>query len=420
MAQMDKDEFVGLIKDTASETVKGVMEEREKGLVEAIDAKIKEAIGEVEKSRVVVGAEGMERDKKAGFKSFSHFCRDIAIADKTSGRKISKELGVWETFYTKAAGTPSQNVSDAEAGGYLVPEEFRNQLLNAVEETNDLMPRCTPVAMQSNSVKIPFVNGFDQSGGLVYGNMQWTWVDEEEDATPKSMKFGNISLNLKKVSGLAYISDEMLEDSPMSMEGILRRAFTEGLNFQMNNVIIRGSGVGQPLGLLSSPCLVSIAAETGQAASTILFENILKMYTRIADPGSAIFLANPNTLPQLATMSLAVGTGGIPVFLPAGGASGKPYATLFGIPLIFNRHCSSVGTVGDIILVNMDQYLLGMKAGNEGMKFDTSMHVAFVASQMAYRVTMRMDGQCWWKQALVPPVATADTISPIVAIATRS
>lgn len=419
MSGISKEDFEKLVKDTTVESVKSIIEESHKSIVEDIDEKIKAAVGEVEKKIIVVGQEEYDKDKKAGFKSLSHFARDVAITEKSGGRKISKELEKWESFVQKAAGSPSQNISDAEAGGVLIPEEFRNQLLNAVSETNDLMPRCTSVPMQSNAIAIPYVNGFDQSGGLVYGNMQWTWTDEEEQYNAKSLKFGKIGLVLKKVTGLAYVSDEMLSDSPMSMEGILRNAFTEGLNFQMNNVILRGSGAGQPLGLLNSPAKIEIAKESTQSADTILFENVVKMYARVANPANAIWLANPNTLPQLIGMYIATGSySGAPVFMPAGGISGKPYATLFGLPLLFNRHCSTLGDVGDLILVNMDQYLLGMKAGNEGMGFDTSMHLKFDYGQTAFRVTMRMDGQCWWKQSVLGPQST-DSISPIVTIAAR-
>jgi HK97 family phage major capsid protein len=187
----------------------------------------------------------------------------------------------------------------------------------------------------------------------------------------------------------------------------------------MNRVILKGTGAGQPQGILNAPSLVSITAETGQSASTILWENVIKMYSRCLNPSKAIWIANPNTLPQLASMSLAVGTGGQSVFMPAGGASGKPYNTLFGLPIMFSHHAKSLGTVGDITLAQMDQYLLGMLSGGEGMRFDTSIHVKFENDQKAFRWAFYVAGQSWMPSALTPPEATSDTLSPFVAIATR-
>ncbi|MFA7287296.1 MAG: phage major capsid protein [Melioribacteraceae bacterium] len=415
---MEKSEFEALVKDTTTEAVKGIMDANNEKLADVIDAKIKEAVVDVEK-RIVVGKEEMEKDKKAGFKSFTHFCVDIAKASASGFRKVSSELEKWETHCTKAAGSPSQNVSDGEAGGYLVPEEFRQNLLVATREKNEFMSRCTQIPMQSNVVKIPYVNGFDKSGNLVYGNVAWQWTQEEEDFTAKNVKFGYINLALHKVTGMAYVSDEILRFSPMSMENILQEGFIDGFNYEMNRVILKGTGAGQPQGILSAPATISIAAESGQTSTQILWENVIKMYARCINPANAIWIANPNTLPQLASMSLAIGTGGIPVFMPAGGAAGQPYATLFGLPLVFSHHAKSLGTAGDLVLADMKQYLLGMLAGDEGMRFDTSMHIKFETDQQAFRFAFYVAGQSWMPTYLTPPEATSDTLSPFIMIATR-
>ena len=418
-SKMTIDELNEVISKGAASVVEGAVLKFKESLALEIDAKIKAAVEPIEK-RIVVGQSEVEKDKKAGFKSFSHFALDVAKAAQNGFRKVSKELESWESLCTKAAGTPSQNVGDGEAGGYLVPEEFRQQLLVASREQNELMARCTQIPMQSNVVKIPYINGFDKSGNLVYGNVGFTWTEEEEAFTPKSVKFGYINLTLHKVTGLAYASDEILRFSPMSMENILREGFVDGFNYEMNRVILKGTGAGQPQGILNAPALVSITAETGQPATTILWENIVKMYARCLNPSKAVWIANPNILPQLASMSLTIGTGGVPVFMPANGAAGIPFATLFGLPIVFSHHAKSLGTVGDIVLADMKQYLLGMLAGDEGMRFDTSMHLKFDVDQMAFRFAFYVAGQSWMPQALVPPEATTDTISPFVAITTRS
>lgn len=386
--------------------------------------------------KIEVGDNRIIYDVKGGFKCLSHFASHVAIAEKSKHVKISKELGEWEktsehyqwekngdgtwTVY-KAADATTMRVDDSEYGGFLVPPEFRNELWLAVEQKNEILPRCTQIPMAVNSVKIPYVNGFDESGGLVYGGIEWKWVDELGGFTATRPKMGRISLELKKLAGLAYSSDEILADSPISMENVLKNGFQSGLNFQLNKVLVRGTGAGQPLGILNAPCLVSVTKETGQAAGTIVYENILKMFSRIFDSTNAVWLANESTLPQLATMSLAVGTGGLPVFLPANGAAGTPYATLFGRPLIFNKHCSTVGTQGDLILADWSQYLLGQKAGQGATgKFDTSIHLKFDVDQVAFRFIFRIDGQPWWPTYFTPPQATTNTMSPFIVLDTRA
>jgi len=419
--QMTQEQLNDIVKSAAIEAVKPMIDDHQKNISDMetkIDEQIKAIAGSVKelRPRVEVGDDQLVHDPKGGFKMLSDFAQHVYRADASKGRNVSKEIVAWE----KAASATSLVEGEDQYGGYLIPPEFRNQLLMAVEQQNEILPRTTQVPMKSTMVKIPYVNGFDESGNLVYGGIQWKWLDELATKTETRPKFGQISLELKKVAGLAYASDEILEDSPMSMENILRNGFRDGLNFALNRVFIRGTGAGQPLGILNAPCLVSVAAETGQATDTVVYENILKMYSRIFSLSSAVWMANSNLLPQLATMSLSVGTGGAPVWLPAGGASGKPYDTLMGKPLIWSKHCSTLGTVGDIILADWSQYLVGTKAGqgSDG-KFDTSIHLKFDADQTCFRFVFRIDGQPWWPTYYTPPQATSDTMSPFVVLATR-
>jgi len=420
---MTQKEFEEKVKEMLIDTVTPLLEQHGKKLEDVkgeIDGKIKEISSQVTKPAVEVGAEAVEKDPKGGFKSLSHFAQHVAMAEKTGNRHLSKELTAWEQ-YCKAADSTTLEEGELQYGGYLIPPEFRNELWLAVEQMNEILPRCTQIPMARTMVKIPFVNGFDESGKLVYGGIRWYWTDELGTKDPSRPKLGRITLELRKIAGLAYSSDELLEDSPISIENVLRNGFTDGLNFELTNVLIRGTGAGQPLGILNAPCLVTVTKETGQSAGTIVFENIVKMYSRIHNPANAVWVANSNTLPQLCTMSLSVGTGGVPVFMPANGAAGVPYNTLMGRPLIFSKHCATLGTVGDIVFADWSQYLVGMKSGQGATgKFDTSIHFKFDADQTAFRFVFRIDGQPWWPSALTPPQATSDTLSPFVALASRT
>jgi len=423
MPGMTQEQFQDSVKDIVIENVKPLLEEYGKSMGDVqkeIDDKIAAIAGDVKELRpkIEMGDDPLDKDEKGGFLSLSDFAQHVARTDKSGGRNMSEQLTKW---LNKAASATSLVEGEDQYGGYLIPPEFRNQLMMAVDQMNEIMPRCTQVPMRSTMVKIPYVNGFDESGSLVYGGIQWKWLDELATKTETRPKFGRITLELKKIAGLAYASDEILEDSPMSMENILRNGFRDGLNFTLNNVFIRGTGAGQPLGILNAPCLVSVGKETGQLADTIVFENIVKMYARMHDVSGAVWLANQNCLPQLAAMSLSVGTGGAPVWLPAGGISGAPYDTLMGKPLIWSKHCSTLGDQGDIILADWSQYLVGQKSGQSATgKFDTSIHLKFDADQTCFRFVFRIDGQPWWPSALTPPQATTDTLSPFVVLDERA
>ena len=109
----------------------------------------------------------------------------------------------------------------------------------------------------------------------------------------------------------------------------------------------------------------------------------------------------------------------VPVFLPAGGISAAPYATLFGRPIIPVEYAAPLGTPGDIVLADLSQFVLADK--NE-VQQASSVHVRFLTDEMAFRVTYRVDGQSIWRAPLTPyqtSSATPQTKSPFIVLAQR-
>jgi HK97 family phage major capsid protein len=114
-------------------------------------------------------------------------------------------------------------------------------------------------------------------------------------------------------------------------------------------------------------------------------------------------------------MGVVVGMGGIPVYMPANGLSGAPYATLYGRPVIPFESCSTMGTIGDIAFCDFSQYLFGQKSA--GPEVASSIHVNFIYDETCFRFVMRTDGQPWWNSVLTPENGV-NTLSPFVVLAT--
>ncbi len=143
-----------------------------------------------------------------------------------------------------------------------------------------------------------------------------------------------------------------------------------------------------------------------------------KMWARrfaLGPTGKYMWLINQDVTPQLYLMTLGIGTAGVVTYLPPGGLSAAPYSTLMGAPVMEVEWASTVGTVGDIALVDLSQYVTINKGAPTTM---SSMHVYFLSDQMAYRTTWRIDGQPWQSLPLTPFAGT-NTQSPFVVLATR-
>jgi len=188
--------------------------------------------------------------------------------------------------------------------------------------------------------------------------------------------------------------------------------------FKLDDVILNGSGAGQGLGVLKSGALVEVAKRTGQKADTVIFENIIDMDTQLADASenSAFWIANREVKPDLATMSITVGTGGVPVYLPANGAAGRPSQELYGRKMVTMEQASAIGDVGDIMLFDPNEYIMIDKGGIQSA---VSIHVQFLTDQNTFRWTYRYNGMPLRSKPLTPFKGTK-LRSPFVAIAARA
>ncbi|KKL05067.1 hypothetical protein LCGC14_2609760, partial [marine sediment metagenome] len=285
--------------------------------------------------------------KQGGFKNFGHFLHDLWKAGP-DGRSMSPEMQKWSEFYHSK---PTMQEGDDEQGGYLVPTEFMATLLEKQQETAVIRSRATYIPMQTNSIQIPYVAESSRASSL-FGGIIIYRPGEAESKTASKPAFGRLQLTLKKLVGLVDITDELLEDSPISIAPLINRMFGQAITFTEEEDFINGTGVGQALGILASGALVTVAKEGGQAAATIVAANIVKMFSRLHPPSysNAIWMANMGTFPQLSILSIAVGTGGTTLWQPANGLAGAPNQTIMGLPLFLTEHCQALGTVGDIVL----------------------------------------------------------------------
>jgi len=353
--------------------------------------------------------------------SFGEFLIDVSRVAQGNGKTArfdmhqKRNLELVKKEY-RATGMSEGIPSD---GGFLVGTDFSQTLLQKTHETGLLMGRTTsiPVSGPNNGLVINTINETSRANGSRWGGIRVYRLNEGGTKTKSRPEFGRIELRLEKLAGLCYATDELLQDAA-ALQTIITNGFAEEFGFREDDEIINGTGAGQMLGILASPCLVTVAKEAGQAAATIVYENIVKMWARLwskSKPNS-IWMVNTACMPQLQSMVLNVGTGGVPVYMPPGGISGAPYGTIFGRPVIEVEQCAALGTVGDIILGDLTQYLTIYKGGIQSA---SSIHVQFLTDETVYRFVMRNNGQPIWNSALTPYKGT-DTLSPFVALATRA
>jgi HK97 family phage major capsid protein len=319
----------------------------------------------------------------------------------------------------QAAALGANEAIDSD-GGYLVEEDTATDIALTVTG-GEVMSRLQeiPLGAAFNSLELKMVNETDRATGSRSGAVRGYWLDEAGAITASRPKFREVALKLKKLGALGYATEE-LEMDAVAFGSTMIDAFGQELKFLAEDSVINGDGAGKPLGVVGHAATVSVAKETGQAAATVVKANIDKMWARMWAPAraGAVWFINQDIEPQLDNLSITIGVGGMPVYLPPGGIGDTPFARLKGRPVIPIEYCAALGTVGDIILCNLTPYYAWITKG--GVKQSSSIHVAFLTGENVYRCVMRVDGKPKWIAPLTPFKGTSDTLSPVVTLATRA
>lgn len=353
---------------------------------------------------------------------------------KAPGAGLDKEFGNWADYLSNiwgkantesalAAKTRIQKVQNSFGstvpadGGFLIPEILRSELLRVSLETAMVRPRARVVPMESLSVPFPTIDSTSNASS-VYGGIVGYWTEEGGSLTDSAPQFGRINLMAKKLTVYSEVPNELFQDSLLSLQAFMDQAYPEALSWFEDVAFTSGNGVGQPTGFLNADAAVSVTKETGQAATTIVWENIVKAYSRMlpSSIGRAVWVCHIDTFPELATMALSVGTGGSAVWIGNGDGAGAPPMTILGRPVLFTEKANSVGTAGDVNFVDFGYYLIGDR---QAMQADTSVDFKFGNDKTAMRVIERVDGQPWIKSAITPQTGS-NTLSPFVKVATRA
>lgn len=340
-------------------------------------------------------------------KRFASFGEQLMAAYRAAmpGGKVDERLS------TRAAS--GLNETTPSDGGFLVQQDFVTELLKRTYETGILASKVKkiPISTNANGMKINAIDEDSRANGSRWGGVQTYWEGEADEITASKPKFRQMELSLKKLTGLCYATDELLQDAA-ALEAVIRQAFAEEFGFKIDDAILSGSGEGEPLGILNSGAIVTVAKEASQT-DTITVENLVKMWNRLwsRSRANAVWYINQELEPYLYTLKI----GDKPVYIPAGGLSEKPYGTLFGRPVVPIEQCSAAGEVGDIILADIGQYLLIDKGG---IKSASSIHVRFLYDENVFRFIYRVDGKPIWTKPLTPYKGSA-TVSPFVTLAKR-
>lgn len=212
------------------------------------------------------------------------------IQEKTGRATDEYRTSFWNVMRSKA---PMPNVmnalqigSDSE-GGYLVPDEFENTLVQALEEENIFRKIAKVIQTSSGDRKIPVV----ATKGTA------NWIDEEGVFNESDDAFSQVSIGAYKLGTLIKVSEELLNDSIFDLESYISTEFARRIGAKEEEAFFTGDGSGKPLGILAA----SGGAETGvtaASATAITADELMDLFYSLKSPyrKNAVWVLNDSTI----------------------------------------------------------------------------------------------------------------------------
>lgn len=350
-----------------------------------------------------------------GFKSMGDFCAAVLGAARNPS-------AVDQRLVQNAAASTYGSEGVGADGGFSVPPEWRSEIMQMVAGEDSILSRTDQQICAGNSITFPVdeTTSWQSTGGI-----QAYWDSEAATIAQSKPLLKDLTAKLSRITCLVPMTDELLEDSA-SMGAYVPKKAAQKIDFKITDAIVNGTGVGQPLGILNAPCLVTVNKVSSQTGSTFHADNVAAMMARMpaGSFGKSVWLINQDVLPQIFKLGFVVtsassttGVGAGALYLPPNGLSNSPaYGTLLGRPIIVTEACATLGTAGDVILADLSQYLSVVKTG--GLKSDVSIHLWFDQNLTAFRFVMRMNGQPWLSTAIARKNGS-NTLSHFVALQAR-
>ena len=196
-----------------------------------------------------------------------------------------------KAFWNALRGRGISNVLSVgvdTSGGYLVPEEFSNELIIALEEQNIFRQIARIVSTSSDKLKVPIATAVGTA----------SWIDENEIIPESESTFSQITLNAYKLGTMMRSSTELVEDSAFNIQSYIAQEFARRIGSREEEAFCLGDGVGKPTGIFTA---TGGAQEGASATGTIDFDDMIDLFYSIKPPyrNKAVFFVNDSTMKVL-------------------------------------------------------------------------------------------------------------------------
>ena len=173
-------------------------------------------------------------------------------------------------------------------GGFLVPEEFETQIVTGLEEANIIRAIAKTITTSAER-KIPIA--------ATHSTAQWT--PENQAYTESTPTFAQKTIDAFKLTDLAKVSIELLQDSMFDLEGYIANEFSRAFGVAEEEAFCIGTGSGRPTGIFTATG--GTVGVTAGSAAAITVDNLIDLTYALKSPyrRNAAFLMRDVTVSAL-------------------------------------------------------------------------------------------------------------------------
>jgi len=345
---------------------------------------------------VRVDVSGDERKDFAGMKDANEQVRAVLaksfpsigayLRAATRGPSNEKEAAA-----LRSVDMMTRTITGSTNGGeYLLPLTQVPEIFSTSNAQPGLFQYARRYQVPGRSLRIPYLlqdEGTSTLNRPMAGKIaNVTIVGEGATKPSREPSFGQRILTMYKYAAITEFGDEILGDD---FTGELPAEVTAAVGGQTINKIneditIDGTGTSMPLGAFNTnnTALLKVARDTANAFKAV---DAFAMYERHTHGPNSVWMISRRVLAQLFAMQTTNNT--MVTWIP--NLRDKPTMTLLGLPVIVTDLLPTLGSEGDVALVNGDFYAMGLR---QALTVESSIHYKFVNDITTYRFVARAGG----------------------------
>ncbi len=286
------------------------------------------------KKELAADAEVREAAPKATRKgAFEKYLRNGMGSLSANERSIMGEL----------RGTATQIAGTDSLGGFLVPQDFSNELDMATLFTGEVERLAKKLNTAGGALlDYPTINDTATDAGL---------TSEAAAVTVQDMTFANAQLSAYNYASQVKVSMQLLQDNAFDLNSFLAEAMGERIARATNAAFSTGSGSSQPEGIVTGSALGNTAAGATAITADDVLDTIYSIDPSYRNKPTFGLMAHDNII--AAIRALGIGSNNdYPIWQP-GLAIGQP-DRIFGVPVYVNNDMQSSIATGTKTLLAAD------------------------------------------------------------------